>query len=393
MAFRGRRYNNNRGNSRGFHQDRGHQSNNPGFQFNNHQGSFQGSNTFRPHVNKPHLCSFFQQSTCTNPNCQNLHQYSYKNEIGRLQLINPNSPVFASCLVTDSQISVACTGKVLIFNIKTASPIAEFPIQGRVKFLLYTTEIPPGFLFFCGDSHNTQLIGAISLSGAVVNFNTQAHAAGVSRMVTKNGLIFVGGDDAKVSVWYYNSQSFELGMTMDVDVSMQGSITCLQIVQNTVLAGLSNGLVVGWEYNFETNQSVWKGNLSPIHKGKVTCLEILNDCFVFSGGEDGIVNCWDASSGFSGGSLLNATKSNPVQISQLMLCENKGTNNLLVGTTQGKILWYVLQQSDAKFVQPLHFHKKNISGLSMFNNLEGYCGFVSTSIDGGIIVSNWNLNP
>ena len=259
-------YNNSQGNpqgsnsfgnsSRGGNQHRGQSLNNhAGFQFNGSQGNPQGSNSYRPRVNKPQMCSFFQQGTCTNPGCQNLHQYSFNNEIGRLQQLNANTPIFAACLITDSQVSVSIAGKIQIYDIKTSAIIAEFPINGRTKQILYTSEFEPGFLLFCGDNRGQQLIGAISLNGAIGNFNP-AHAAGVSCMMVRRGLIFAGGDDAKVSVWYYTGQNFELGMLMEMEPSLQSQVNCITLVQNFVIAGLISGLVIGWEYNFENNQYV-----------------------------------------------------------------------------------------------------------------------------------------
>lgn len=388
----GRRFNNRYSQApRGGHQGRGQSyPNAPNGQFSGFTGNANNS-SFRPHINKPQLCTYFQQGTCTNPSCQNLHQFTYNNEIGRLQQLNTNTSIFAGCLITESQVSIICPNKVQIFDVKTTNLITEFQIPGRTKAITYASEFEPGFLLFCGDSHGSQLLGAISLSGAIGNFNP-AHAAGVSCMMVRRGLIFAGGEDAKVSVWYYTGQSFELGMVMEIDVAAQSQVTCIELVQNTIVAGLANGLVVGWDYNFETNQYVWKGALHLTHKGKVTALEVFNDCFIFSGGEDGIVNCWDASQGFTGGMLLNTTKTKPVSISRMMICESRGATQMLIGTHQGKILWYTLQQSDAKFVQPLYFHKKTITGLLQFKNLEGFCGFISLSFDGIIAVNNWNLS-
>ena len=389
-----RRFNNRySGGPRGGNQGRGQpMNNNSGPQFNGFRGNSQNSNSVRPHINKPQLCSYFQQGNCTNTNCSNLHQYSFNNEIGRLQQILTNSPIFSSCLISEGQVSISIAGKIQIFDVKSSNMITEFSIPGRTKCILYAGDFEPGFLLFCGDSHGQQMIGAISLSGAIGSFGP-AHASGASCMMVRRGLVFVGGEDAKISVWYYTGQNFELGMIMEMDPASQGQIVCLELVQNTVLAGLQNGLVVGWEYNFESNQYVWKGNLHLMHKGRVTALAVLGDNYVFSGGEDGIVNCWDASAGFTGGQLLNATKAKPVSISAMAFCENRSGMQMLIGTTQGKILWYTLQQSDAKFVQPLYFHKKTITGLLKFENLEGYSGFITTAIDGVITVNNWNLAP
>ena len=389
-----RRFNNRySGGSRGGNQGRSHpMSNNSGPQFNGFQGNTPNSNSFRPHINKPQLCLLFQQGNCTNMACPNLHQYSFRNEIGRLQQIPTNSPIFSSCLITESQISLATVGKIQIFDVKAGNMIAEFQIPGRTKCLLYAGDFDPGFLLFAGDLHGKQMIGAISLSGAIGGFGP-AHMSGVSCMMVRRGLIFVGGEDAKVSVWYFTGQGFELGMIMEMDAAAQAQVVCLELVQSTVLAGLQNGLVVGWDYNFENNQYLWKGNLHLVHKGRVAALAVLGDNYVFSGGEDGIVNCWDASAGFTGGVIMNTTKTKPVSISEMAFCENATGMQMMIGTTQGKILWYTLQQSDAKFVQPLYFHKKSITGLLKFENLEGHRGFISTAIDGLITVNNWNLSP
>ena len=96
----GRRFNNRGYNPRGGNSGRGQPMNyNNGFQFSGHSANPANQGNFRPHVNKPQLCSFFQQGGCTNPNCTNLHQYSFHNEVSRLQMINANSLVFAACLI------------------------------------------------------------------------------------------------------------------------------------------------------------------------------------------------------------------------------------------------------------------------------------------------------
>jgi WD40 repeat protein len=340
-------------------------------------------------MTKPRICLNFQQGQCVNHSCQDLHQYSYNNEITRLQQITAPSTVFTSCLIGEAQLAVALPGKICVFDIKAGRQIAEFAVQGRTKCLIYSEDFGQPFVFFCGDSNNRQLIGSISLTGSIFGFG-QAHSAGVNAMTVRRGLIFAGGDDAKVSVWYCAENGFMLGQMMDMDAALAGQVLCMEIVQNVLIAGLANGLVVGWEYNFETNGYLWKGSLHLRHAGKVTAVEVLNDSFVFSAGEDGIVNCWDATSGFSGGALLNATKAKPVQITKLCICETASGTALLLGTAQGKILWYSLSGSEAKFQQPLSYHRKPITGLMPFFNLENFSGFVSTSIDALLIVSTWS---
>ena len=252
----GRRFNNRGYNPRGGNSGRGQPMNyNNGFQFSGHSANPANQGNFRPHVNKPQLCSFFQQGGCTNPNCTNLHQYSFHNEVSRLQMINANSLVFAACLIGEAQLAISIAGKIIVYNIQTATVLAEFAIPGKTRQVLYTTDIEPGFLLFCGESHGAQMIGAISLSGAIVNF-PNAHTSGTSCMMAKRGLVFVGGDDSKVSVWFYSGQAFELGMIMEMDAALQNSITCISLVQNFVIAGLASGLVVGWEYNFDNNQYI-----------------------------------------------------------------------------------------------------------------------------------------
>lgn len=374
-------------NSRGGQGGRGQNSFNSGAQFTGYQNG--GQNFSRPPINKPKVCMFFQQGMCNNANCPSQHQYSYNNEIGRLQQISVNMPIFASCMVSQSKIAVALSGKIAIYEVTNGEIITELQIQGKTKCLVYASDLAGGTLLFCGEAQRGQLLGAIGSGGNIFNFPA-AHNGGVNCMIIKGNLIFAGGDDAKVSVWYFSGQGFALGMTMDIDAAMQSQICCMEFVGNTLIAGLFNGFVVGWDYNFESNQCTWKGNLHLIHKGKVTSLVVLNDNYIFSGGEDGMINCWDASSGFNGGSLLNITKNKPMQISQMSICECSNGTALLVATTSGKILWYILQQSDAKFFQPLNYHKKAITGLKLFENLHNFNGFITTSIDGLIIVSNWN---
>lgn len=391
MSFRGggRRFNNRYATHRGggVSSDR-HSQHNPGFQFTNPQNP--NSRQSYPQANKTRICFDFQQGSCPNNQCGSLHQYSFKNEIGRLQQIQTNSPVFAASLIQNSQISVALQGRISIFDIKAGNCVAEFQIQGRTKFLQYSEDFGQGFIFFAGDSNGRQLLGAISSAG--VNFNfANVHAAGVNCLIIRRGLIFAGGDDGKASVWYFNGQNFEFGTQIDVDQSVKAQILCLELVGNMLFAGLANGFVVAWEYNFETNQCVWKGNLTLKHNGKVSCLSNLADAYLFSGGEDGLVNCWDCNSDYQGGTLLNATKTKPVQITQLLICQGTSGLNLLISTNNGKILWYTLQGSEAKFVQPLNYHRKSITGLLKFEGLEGYSGFISTSIDPIIHVSNWNM--
>lgn len=391
MAFRGggRRFNNRFANHRGggMSSDR-HSQQNAGFNYAggqnmNSRQSFQQNNNTR-------TCLAFQQGSCPNNPCNSLHQYSYKNEIGRLQQIQTNSPVFAASLIQNSQISVALQGRISIFDIKSGSCVTEFPVQGRTKFIQYSEDFGQGFIFYAGDSSNRQLLGAISSSGSNLAF-ANAHNAGVSCLIIRRGLIFVGGDDGKVSVWYFNGQNFEFGTQMEVDQSVRAQVGCLELVGNMLFAGLANGFVVAWEYNFDSNQCVWKGNLTLKHNGKVNCLSNLADAYLFSGGEDGLVNCWDCNSAYQGGTLLNATKNKPVQITQLLICESSKSLNLLLSTNTGKILWYLLQGSEAKFLQPLNYHRKSITGLLKFEGLEGYSGFISTSIDPIIHVSNWNM--
>ena len=171
---------------------------------------------------------------------------------------------------------------------------------------------------------------------------------------------------------------------------MQAQVLCLEFVGNVIFAGLANGRIVGWDYNFENNTNQFMGSLSLGHNGRVTCLDVLDDQYLFSGGEDGIVNCWDSQAGFQGGSLLNATKAKPVQISSMLIFKGQTATFLLLGTNNGKILWYSLQGSEAKFTQPLSYHRKSVTGLLKLD-LEGHLGFISSSIDGLIHVSNWSV--
>lgn len=390
MAFRGgggRRFNNRYSNSRGGggHSDR-HSQHPSNFQFS----APQTPNTRQsfPRSNKPQVCLNFQQGACTNSPCTYQHQYSFKNEIGRLQQISTPTPVFASTIIQNSQISVALQGRIAIFDIKSGACVAEFQIQGRTKVLFYSEDF--GHIFFGGDTMGRQLLGGISSAGVTFNFAV-VHNGGVNCLIVRKGLIFAGGDDGKVTVWYFNGQSFEFGTQLDLDPSIQSQIFCLELVKNMIFAGLGNGCVVAWEYNFETNQSCWKGNLTLCHKGKVSCLTNLADAYLFSGGEDGIINCWDSNSDYQGGTLLNATKTKPVQVTTMLISENSVSPYLLLGTNQGKILWYSLQGSEAKFMQPLAYHRKSVTSLLKFEGLEGFSGFISTSIDPLIHVSNWNM--
>ena len=390
MSFRGggRRFNNRHsGGGRGGSNSVNQHPRQGGFSMPNNENPNQRSN--RPAISKPKICMFFQQGSCTAQACRDLHQYSYNNEIGRLQQVALGSPAFASCLVQNSQVCVALQGRVAIFDLKTAQSLAEFQVKGRTKVVSYSEDFGQGYIFFAGDANNRQLIGAINTAGTIANF-AETHSAGVNCMVIRNGLIFVGADDAKVSVWYLNQTSFEFGVFLEIESSLQAQVLSLEIVGNFVFAGLANGRIVGWEYNFENNSNKFVGGLSLGHNGRVACLCVLADRYLFSAGEDGIVNCWDSQTGFQGGNLLNATKAKPVQISSMLICEGQSGTFLLLGTNHGKILWYTLQGSEAKFTQPLSYHRKSITGLLKLD-LEGHRGFISSSIDGLIHVSNWNM--
>ena len=390
MSFRGggRRFNNRySGGGRGGSNSVNQHPRQGGFSMPSNENPGQRSN--RPAISKPKICMFFQQGSCTAQGCRDLHQYSYNNEVGRLQQVTLGSPAFASCLVQNSQVCVALQGRVAIFDIKTAQGVVDFQVKGRTKVVCYSEDFGTGFIFFAGDAGNRQLIGAVSATGATAMFD-ERHSAGVNCMVIRNGLIFVGGDDAKVSIWCHNQTSFVFGAYLEIESSLQAQVLSLELVGNFVFAGLANGRIVGWEYNFETNVSKFVGALSLGHNGRVTCLSVLADQYLFSAGEDGIVNCWDSQAQFQGGNLLNATKAKPVQISSMLICEGQSATFLLLGTNNGKVLWYTLQGSEAKFTQPLSYHRKSITGLLKLD-LEGHRGFISSSIDGLIHVSNWNM--
>ena len=299
------------------------------------------------------------------------------------------SPAFASCLVQNFQVCVALQGRVAIFDIKTAQLVIEFPVKGRTKALSYSEEFGQGYVFFAGDAGNRQLIGAISTAGATASF-PESHSSGVNCLVVRRRLVFVGGDDGNVSVWYQDHTGFKFGVFLASQPAVQGQVLCLELVGNVVFAGQANGKVVAWEYNFEKNENQFMGALALGHNGRVTCLAVLAEQYLFSAGEDGIVNCWDSQVQFQGGSLLNATKAKPVQISSMIICEEQAGTFLLLGTNNGKILWYSLQGSEAKFTQPLSYHRKSVTGLLPLD-VEGFRGFISSSIDGLIHVSNWSV--
>jgi WD40 repeat protein len=398
MAFRGgggRRFNNRSNNSgRGGNNTGGMPGRQGGFSLPSNQnpssqGSFPNRRAPRAEFNKPRICMSFQQGSCVNNPCRDQHQYSYNNEIGRLQQVSIGGPVFASNLVNPSQVCVALQGRIAIFDLKSGQKVFEVQVQGRTKALEYSEDFGQGFIFFAGDTSNRQLLGGISNSGGLGHFS-ECHASGLNCLKVRRNLIFAGSDDGKVSVWYF-AQGFVFGCFLEADPNVQAQVLCLEVMNSVVFAGLANGRIVGWEYNFEKNTSQFMGSLNLGHNGRVTSLQTLADQYLFSGGDDGMVNCWDSQNQYQGGCLLNATKAKPVQISSMLICEGQTGTFLILGTGNGKILWYNLQGSEAKFMQPLSYHRKSVTGLLLLD-LEGHHGFISTSIDGLIHVSNWNIS-